>query len=318
VLAVLGDLHVGLEGSYTPFPEPPVLEAGALPLADADAVLFVGDLADGPAHADAARELVEHVHDERGRPVVLVPGNHDPLPVADDLVAGLPDAVNAHGRAVTDDDFPSHDAPLDGCSVVGWGCADYIHRPDAPGVPEVDYAAVLGIDPETATTAELRAAEPAVGRFEDAVADCVRGSATPADLCERFGVADASEAVAAGVERLAASWATIDDAFAAATEPTVLLAHLPPFNTSLDSRNVYDDHRAVHDGSLALKLACRVHDPAVTLTGHHHNRGYPEGTHGATDMLNVGYRTVTRVDPTGGLAWQTDTVTDAFSPAEPR
>ncbi|MFB6135191.1 MAG: metallophosphoesterase [Halobacteriaceae archaeon] len=293
---VFGDLHLGYDGgSYTAREEGSYLRYDRLdlPTDRVDGVLLVGDVFDGDAGADrdAARAFFEYL-DALPVPVAVVPGNHDPAPLYDGLLDGL-DVAFAHERRL---------GPADGFDlpVVGWGCPDFLHREGVPSLsPEVPYADLLGVPAVSSSPDEARRARDAAERVLDA-GDRDR-FATAADRAA--DVYDAlSELLAGG--------------------PSLALTHLPPFGTELDTDNAYADGDVRHDGSLGLALALRENPPVASLSGHHHNRGFPEGQHGGgtPPLLNVGYRTLVRVEVDAErdrVGWQARSLLDRFDADPP-
>lgn len=323
-LLAFGDPHLKPGGESVD------LDAIRVP-SDVDAVVTTGDVIHrtDPDSLALAREFFERLH-EAGIPVICTPGNHDPQDQYDSLVGDLPTVVNAHDRVVTGEAFPSvaASAPeasegaaagsegvpadlLDGHAFVGWGCESTTFE------PEIRLTAVSALDPRDAEGDRRYAADRAAGRLEDAAFDHVTGDRDAGAFAEAVGVVRSERsAFREGVERLEALFDRLDALLAAAPEPTVVLTHVPPYNTSLDRHHSIGarehDLDGLHVGAIGLKLALRKHRPVASLSGHSHNGAYQPGLSGdggPPHMLNLDFRTVLGIEVDGNEGSFSYTVT---------
>lgn len=298
---------------------------------DIDAVVTTGDVIHrtDPDSLALARAFFERLN-EAGVPVVCTPGNHDPQDQFASLVDGLPTVVNAHDRVVTGTAFPSGTAPasaaneddtagsedgpadpLDGHAFVGWGCESTTFE------PEIRLTDVSALDPRDAEGDRRYAADTAAGRLEDAAYDHVTGDRDVGRFADAVGVARPElAAFREGVDRLEALFDRLDALLASAPEPTVVLTHVPPYNTPLDRHHSIGarehDLDGLHVGAIGLKLALRKHRPVAALCGHSHNGAYQPGLTGdggPPHTLNLDYRTVLTVEIDGNEGSFSYTVT---------
>lgn len=301
-LLLYGDLHLGPSSREQPFERPDLSGTGV------DAVVSLGDVVDDNTdrsgrsarrHERRARAFFEHL-DDAGVPVVAVPGDRDPLPTTGRVTQGLDNVVVAHGDVLRAADLPG-DPDLAGAALVGLGCTD-----DDPGMA-LPYMEFGTIDPRTTTNAAT------VGYVADDAADQVE-TAVSGFLSREHGVdgvADEMGVQGSARERLAGHLDALREEFLerrallATGDPTVLLSHVPPFNTAFDYRESFDDVDArLHRGSISLKMAVAAAPPTATLAGHVHERGRDtlSTTGGPRPAYNAGSPgvAVVDVDPESG------------------
>ncbi|SDM51922.1 Calcineurin-like phosphoesterase superfamily domain-containing protein [Halogranum gelatinilyticum] len=301
-LLVFGDLHLKPSGQSVDY--------DALSVStDIDAVVSLGDLTHRAEAADreTAREFLAHVAAD-DRPVVCVPGNHDPHDHYTDLLGELAadGVVDAHDRRVTPDGV--------GFALVGWGCEEFHFE------PELHYAEMAALDPRERDGDRRHVADVLATAYEDLLVEYGRGERSREGLLDGL-VAVGDEGTAELTRRERAALREQLDAFDAAydrltglldgSDETVLLSHVPPFNTALDRHHSHgtreDDLEGLHWGSMVLKTAIRTHRPLAVLCGHSHTQGYDvcRGDGGETQLLNPGFRGVATVDVSrGGFAYQ--------------
>ncbi|TKX74803.1 metallophosphoesterase [Halorubrum sp. GN11_10-6_MGM] len=285
-LLVCGDLHLKPAASDYD------IDAVSAP-EDVDAALVVGDLTHraGDDDAELARRFIERLATDI--PVVYVPGNHDPAPMPEGVVAPVPGATAEHLSART----------LGDLTVVGWGCE---RRSLAPPLPQTEFDA---LDPRTSPREDRRyAADRIADDLLDACHRVVGGSASIRDAAASLGIADGeATAFRRGVETIEARYERLSDRLCGRAD-ALLATHVPPFGTSFDRHHAVGtretDRELLHTGSIALALAIRDHDVFAAFSGHSHAFGYDPGggRDGRPHLLNLGFRGmgVVSLDPARG------------------
>ncbi|MGD9932857.1 MAG: exonuclease SbcCD subunit D [Dehalococcoidia bacterium] len=119
IVAHSSDLHINFEKASnrsTVFVLETVLRTAAA--SEADVLLLAGDIFDHNRIPLAVLDEVTNVLGDYGRPVVILPGNHDPL-TPDSVYhrGGIADPANVHVFGVTDGDL----AVLDDLDLAVWG-----------------------------------------------------------------------------------------------------------------------------------------------------------------------------------------------------
>lgn len=303
-LLAFGDLHLKSVGARIQYDQLQIPTA-------TDAIVVIGDVVHRaePDELAVGREFFERL-DEVGVPVVAVPGNHDPHEHYPTMIDGYQNVLNAHGRAVTGEDF-SHlgDAPLDGFQIAGWGCEQFDFT------TEVDVTAIPALDPTDERNPNDRAyqADRAAQAVEDAVFDIFTSDMTPNHVFERFDIPMGERrGILDGIERAQETYETVSTPIAGASEATVVLSHVPPYNTAIDRHHAMgrdDDLNGFHVGSLGLKLALRKQRPHAALSGHSHHHDYQPRIGGdeRPHVLGLGFRGVhsVSVSETGGFGYET-------------
>lgn len=287
-LLAFGDTHVKPTGrslDYDRLELPP----------GTDAVVTVGDVVHrtGPDDVSAGRAFLEELAG-LGVPVYSVPGNHDPVDAHGAMTEGVPEASVLHDDVVS----------VGEVDLLGRGC----HRFDVgPEVACTDFAA---LDPRDSSGGRRHAADRNAKRLEDALYEYVTGDATEEGVAEALDVRRGERPkLSDGLDELDRAYDRLDALFETATFPTVVLTHVPPYGTELDRHHSVGEREAdldgLHVGSIALKLALRVHRPAVALSGHSHNPVYETLSDGGTTvhLLNLGFRGVVTVDYDGGFSY---------------
>ncbi|WP_276299479.1 metallophosphoesterase family protein [Halorussus lipolyticus] len=287
-LLAFGDTHVKPTG------ESPDYDRLGLP-AGTDAVVTVGDVVHRTGREDlrAGRDLLGELAD-LGVPVYTVPGNHDPAGEHGAMVEGVSGASVLHDEVVSVGDV----------DLLGWGCEEFDAGPE---VTCRDYSA---LDPRTSSGDRRHAADRNARRLETATYEFVTTDATERDVADKLGITrDERPTLAEQLAELRETYDRLDALFEEASSPTVVLSHVPPYGTELDRHHSLGEREAdlddLHVGSLALKLALRVHRPAVGLSGHSHNPVYEtlqeEGE--TVHLLNLGYQGVATVDYDEGFSY---------------
>jgi len=287
-LLAFGDTHVKPTGRS------PAYDRLALP-PDTDAVVTVGDVVHRTDResVEAGRAFLAALADLGAR-VYSVPGNHDPPPEHGGLTDGVPAASVLHDGVVS----------VGEADLVGWGCEGFDVGPE---VACLDFAA---LDPRNATGDRRHVADRNARRLEDALYEYVTGDETEAEVADALDVRpDERPTLSEGLDELERTYDRLDALFEAAASPTVALTHVPPYGTELDRHHSLGEREAdldgLHVGSVALKLALRVHRPAVALSGHSHNPAYETLTaEGSTvHLLNLGFRGVVTVNYDEGFSY---------------
>jgi Icc-related predicted phosphoesterase len=284
---VVGDVHLRPTGAG--------FDVESLPIREHDLVVTIGDVVDdnrddasdeaaGAAYEAEGRAFFERL-DEAGRPVVAVPGNHDPLACTRRLTGGLENVVAAHETVVGAEQFP--DAAFEGLEVAAWGCVQFDFTPaiPAPAYPEVP--AVTPTGSRSHPTAVAETVERSVGRY-------LAGSITEADLRDRLVVTDGAR-FERRLQTLEARFQTLRDLLHRPSGPVLAASHVSPFGVPFDKRGQHSRDGNYHFGSLGLKLAALDASPVGLVSGHTHERGTTavETAGGYTYFHNPGPRGVT-------------------------
>jgi Icc-related predicted phosphoesterase len=280
-LLAFGDIH--LKGSG----QTPAYEQLSLP-ADIDGIVTVGDVVhrvttdDMGAGRTFFREITDH-----DVPVYTVPGNHDPASEHEEMIAPVDGVELLHDERRTVGDF----------DIVGWGCDEFDIR------PEVTTQPYRSLDPTAQDGPRRYAADQSAERLEDALFSYLTSDSTRDDLEATLSIA--AEERATFHEQLDEFDSTYDEIrtlLEDAGESTILLSHVPPYGTELDRHHSIGERELdldeLHVGSIALKLALRIHRPAVALSGHSHRAEYESLTSdGPTvSMLNLGFQGVVTME----------------------
>jgi|GEM_PF-622936 len=286
---LLGDLHLSTTGPSVPAACPDLDDL------DIDAVVSIGDLVDDNAD-HASDPAVGAAYEERGRaflsrlndlgvPVLLVPGNHDPVACTRRLADGFGNVRLLHREVLEGADLPG--PGFQGVSLVGWGCEKFDLRPafrytEYPGIVP---ARGPGADTERTPEAIAVGVETVVTRF-------LVGDIDATAAAEDLGVAPSSRVECVEeLETLAEEFQTRRSLLESATGTTVLLSHETPFNVAFDYHHSESgDGRQFHVGSLPLKAAIAAAGPDVVLSGHMHTEGRDAigTTAGYADIYNPG------------------------------
>lgn len=287
-LLAFGDTHVKPTGESLDY------DRLGLPR-NTDAVVTVGDVVHrtGPDDLAAGRDFLGELA-ELGVPVHSVPGNHDPASEHGAMTDGVSGASVLHDEVISVGDV----------DILGWGCEQF----DAG--PEVTCRDFAALDPRNSSGDRRHAADRNARRLETATHEYVTTDATEREVAETLGVRrDERPALAEQLRELDRTYDRLDALFEAATPPTVVLSHVPPYGTELDRHHSLGEREAdldgLHVGSLALKLALRVHRPAVALSGHSHNPVYEtlRADGDIVHLLNLGYQGVATVDYDEGFSY---------------
>lgn len=226
-----------------------------------DFVVVVGDLLDNRCRSVETGEEVLRSIARSVAPVGYVPGNHD-YPYHDALttIEGVID--------LTASDI------WEGVRFVGLGCdrfnagteIQYLHDPFQGDAEQVDEWLGAYRDQEFESS-------PPTG------SDSVR-----------------SELSASELERYSARLRHLRDGLDGASEPRVLVSHVPPFNTPIDViREDGSPLQGHHWGSVAVRHALREHSPTLCLCGHIHGAAGVVEVDG-TLCVNPGYRGAKTID----------------------
>lgn len=275
-ILVCGDLHLKPGGEAHSIEKIPVAE-------EIDFALVVGDLThrDGPEDIALAREFVEYVTDSV--PLLYVPGNHDHMPMPEQVVDGIEDAAVAHETTFE----------TGALSVVGLGCTQ--RSLETP----LDVRDFEPLDPTTIPPEERRyAADTAAEQLLEACRAVIIENQPVPTVATELGLTREEQAqFEAGVETVSATYEKLDGLLTD-TEHVMLATHLSPYNSSFDrhhsvgGRNA--DLEALHTGSIAIRLAIKSHDVFASVSGHSHSQGYDvgPGVAGQSHLVNLGFRGV--------------------------
>ncbi|WP_254822253.1 metallophosphoesterase family protein [Haloglomus halophilum] len=258
-LLVVSDLHLRATGGRYPVDD--------LPVEAHDLVVSLGDIIDenrehaksaeaGAAYEERGRAFLKRL-DERGVPVLAVPGNHDPLTCTRRLSDGLPNVHPLHGetRRVAVDTGWS-------LALVGWGCEQFDFTPAllSPDYPEIP----VGSGPQT-PEAVAETLLGAAGAYLD-------GALSAAQLADRLGAVPSDAAFETSLARLDDRFGTLVELLGGA-QPTVVASHVSPFGVPFDIRGQHSHDGSHHFGSVALRLALAATAVSGCLSGHTHQRG---------------------------------------------
>ncbi|MFC4449092.1 metallophosphoesterase family protein [Halorussus aquaticus] len=274
-LLLLNDLHLGPGDDRPAYARPDINEAKF------DAVVTAGDVVDenrdhaksaaaGERYERVGRAFYEFLHEEYDLPIVVVPGNHDPLDCVERLTEGLDRAVVAHERVVGEAEFASAGADFDGFALAGWGCEQFDQRPE---IRYTEFPATDPLEDATAATIDHVAAERAA-EIEALAGRYLDGDADADAVADALGIADADRA------RLADQLAALERRYEAlyslvtADERVLLFSHVPPFDVAFDHHHSGSGLRGrIRRGSIALKHAVRRGSPHAVFSGHTHEYG---------------------------------------------
>lgn len=261
-LLVLGDLHLGEDG-YAGRPHPSWERF--------DAVLTVGDVAHSRVSVangtlqqeelvglEGANAFFEHL-DDLDVPVLTVPGNHD-HERHEECIDGATGVRNLH-RAMAD--LGSYHAFGFGSELLDDGPEVRYDPEDMSGIDDPDAWLARTLDRAAGDDTEATAA------LRDRIEDLDKQFATYTDQYETL-----------------TSLATDSEASAG----TIVLTHVPPFNTTLDQ--VAESVPRIggrHWGSIALANILTEYDISFVACGHIHEAEGVETVAG-TPCLNAGYR----------------------------
>jgi Icc-related predicted phosphoesterase len=259
-LLVFSDLHLRATGAQYPVTE--------LPVETHDIVLSLGDVVDenrehaksasaGDAYEERGRAFLERL-DEQGVPVLVVPGNHDPVNCTRRLSEGLTNIYPLHRdtRSVVVGANWS-------LTIAGWGCEQFdftpaLLSPDYPDIPVEDEART----PDTVASTLLRA----VGRY-------LASDLPETNLAHELGTEATNPSFKTSLGRLDARFETLAELVEETTSPTVVASHASPFNVPFDIRGQHSHDGDYHFGSVALRVALAATGVDACLSGHTHQRG---------------------------------------------
>ncbi|MFB6109829.1 MAG: metallophosphoesterase [Halodesulfurarchaeum sp.] len=280
-LLAFGDMHLKPSGRQIDF------DRIQLP-ARTDAIVIAGDVVHrlGADDVEAGRRFLAAL-DEFGVPVLSIPGNHDPNPAHAKLTAGLENVACLHGDVYS----------LEDLDLLGWGCRQFDVGPELTG------RSFDSLDPRDEPRERRYAADRSAERIENALFEHVTGDLSRGDLASRLEIEEGERPhLWDQLEDFEGTYGTLEALFSTASEPIVAVTHVPPYGTELDRHhsagNREVDLRELHLGSIALKIALRVHQPAVAVSGHSHNPTYESLSTGksSTHLLNLGFRGIATID----------------------
>ena len=259
-LLVISDLHLRATGAQYPVAD--------LPVESHDLVLSLGDVIDenrehaksvsaGEAYEKRGRAFLERL-DEKGVPVLAVPGNHDPVECTQRLSEGLTNVHSLHG--VTRNVVVEAEWSL---AIAGWGCEQFdftpaLLSPDYPAIPVEGEART----PEAVASTLLRAA----GQY-------LAGDLSKTNLAQELGTEATTPSFETSLARLDARFKTLVELAEEANSPTVVASHISPFNVPFDIRGQHSHDGDYHFGSVGLRAALASTGVDACLSGHTHQRG---------------------------------------------
>jgi Icc-related predicted phosphoesterase len=259
-LLVISDLHLRATGAQYPVAD--------LPVEAHDIVLSLGDVIDenrehaksvsaGEAYEERGRAFLERL-DEQGVPVLVVPGNHDPVDCTQRLSEGLTNVHSLHG--VTRNVVVGADWSL---TIAGWGCKQFdftpaLLSPDYPDIPVEDEVRT----PDAVASTLLRAA----GQY-------LAGDLSETNLAHKLGTEATNPSFETSLARLDARFKTLVELVEGANSRGVVASHISPFNVPFDIRGQHSHDGDYHFGSVALRIALAAAGVDACLSGHTHQRG---------------------------------------------
>jgi hypothetical protein len=113
--------------------------------------------------------------------------------------------------------------------------------------------------------------------FEAEIKTLVTGDRTIRDLIDQFDIGhDNQQQFADSCQKFQTRYEQLTELLTAHDGPTIIVTHIPPFNTELDRHHSIHGttDEELHIGSLSLKIAIRHHPPALSLSGHSHQQAY--------------------------------------------
>jgi Icc-related predicted phosphoesterase len=257
---VLSDLHLRATGAQYPVVD--------LPVETHDIVLSLGDVVDenrehaksvsaGEAYEERGREFLECL-DEQGVPVLVIPGNHDPVDCTQRLSEGLTNIHSLHHdtrSVVVGSDWS--------LTIAGWGCKQFdftpaLLSPNYPDIPVEDEART----PDAVASTLLRAA----GEYLDA-------DLSETNLAHKLGTEARNPSFKTSLAQLGTRFETLLELVEDANSPTVVASHVSPFNVPFDIRGQHSHDGDYHFGSVALRLALAATGVNACLSGHTHQSG---------------------------------------------
>ncbi|WP_254807893.1 metallophosphoesterase family protein [Natronosalvus amylolyticus] len=285
---IIGDIHLRTTGRN--------IVVDDLPVDGYDIVIAIGDVIDenidhaksaeaGERYETKGRAFFEALN-ERGKPVVAVPGNHDPLACTERLTEGLSNIEVLH--KTTYEVPETITGTEDRLTIAGWGCETFDFTPAIPA-PEYPTIAPAQFDShevtpgEIATYIETRTARYLAGiddfeTLEAAFIETPTGNSTTLQLfTER-------------IELLEERFETVCEIMNQAQNRVVLCSHVSPYGVPFDKRSKHAHDGQYHFGSLALKLAILETAPLGVISGHTHQEGLTgtETSNGYTYLYNPG------------------------------
>ena len=257
---VVSDLHLRATGAQYP--------VANLPVEAHDIVLSLGDVIDenrehansvsaGEAYEERGREFLKYLN-ERGIPVLTVPGNHDPVACTRRLSEGLTNVHLLHGRTRTV--VVGAEWSL---TIAGWGCEQFDFTP----------ALLSPCYPDIPVEAETRTPDAIAATLLRAAGQYLAGDLSRLDLAHRLDTEATNSSFETSLARLNSRFETLTELVEGANNPTVIASHVSPFNIPFDIRGQHSRDGDYHFGSLALRLALAAAGVEACLSGHTHQRG---------------------------------------------
>lgn len=302
-LLVFGDTHI------KPVEEAVDWDKLSVP-PDVDVVVSVGDVIHD-AREDAieyGRRFFEELASHE-KPIVAVPGNHDPVEHYPEILDGIPNAVNIHnsGTDLTGiaENVPTTETQY---TFVGWGCEEFDQG------PEIRPHEFSALSPEGDGNTRRYIADQIAGRIEDEIHLYLTTDRTEMELLSELEIAeDNKREFLDQLFQTVTAFKSISSLIENAEGKRIVLSHVPPYNTKADRHYSIGDREmdveGFHVGSLGLKLALRVHQPLAAFHGHSH-ASMAETGFGDSDSslsLNPGYQGIVRVsfdEETGGFGFR--------------
>jgi Icc-related predicted phosphoesterase len=299
-LLVFGDTHI------KPTDEAVHWDKLSVP-SEVDAVVSVGDVIHDAR--EGAIEYAQRFFEELARPVIAVPGNHDPVEYYPEILDGISNAVNVHNSEANMTDVPGELPGTEpGYTFVGWGCEEFDQRPEIR--PHCfPYLSPKGDKEETRYLADQLA-----DRIEEEVYLYLTTDRTEKELLSKLDITDENQREFLDqLSQTVEVFETVSSLIESAEGKPIVVSHVPPYNTKADRHHSIGeremDIEGFHVGSLELKLALRVHQPLAAFHGHSH-APVPETGFGESDSslsLNPGYQGIVRVsfdEETGGFSFR--------------
>ena len=257
---VISDLHLRATGAYYPVSE--------LPVETHNVVLSLGDVIDenrdhatsvsaGEEYEGRGRAFFEHL-DRQGVPILVVPGNHDPVDCTQRLSDSLGNIYLLHRNTQTV--RVGEDWSL---TVAGWGCEQFDFT---PALLSPDY-------PDIPVDAETRTPDAVASTLLRAAGQYLAGDLSKTTLAHMLEIEKTDPSFESSLARLGARFETLVELLSEPSGATVVASHVSPFSVPFDIRGQHSRDGDYHFGSVALRVALAATGVDACLSGHTHQRG---------------------------------------------
>jgi Icc-related predicted phosphoesterase len=268
---------------------------------DVDIVLSLGDVIhDAREDAlDCGRQFFEQLasHDV---PIVAVPRNHDPVEYYPELLGSVSSVVNVHHSVLSTDEFPQLSTSVEPLSFVGWGCEQFNQE------PEIRPNEFPSLSPAAGNGSSRYEADQLAQQLEDELYRYLTTNMTDREFLSSLDIAESNQReFLQQLDQTTEVYSELSSLLEQTEYPTVVLSHVPPYNTEADRHYSIGQREmgleGAHVGSIGLKLALRDYRPLAAFHGHSHNPVYNPGFGDETTphSLNPGFQGIVRVSING-------------------